>query len=47
MDIPKDMIPPDQVIPNGVEYIDLEIAERISMEPIVKLFNEALAGAGK
>jgi len=47
IDIPKDMIPADQQIPEGVEYIDLETAERISLEPIIKLLNEAPAGAGK
>jgi ABC-type Fe3+ transport system substrate-binding protein len=44
MDIPKDMIPQDQQLNEGIQYIDLETPERISMEAIIKLLNDA-AGA--
>jgi iron(III) transport system substrate-binding protein len=47
VDIPKDMIPPDQRLVGGIDYIEVETPERMSMEPILKIFNEALAKAGK
>jgi len=47
IDIPKDMIPADQQIHEGIEYIDLETAERISLEPIIKLLNETSAAGGR
>jgi len=46
-DIPKDMIPPDQRLVKGIDYIEVETPERMSMEPVLKIFNEALAKAGK
>lgn len=47
IDIPKDMIPPDQQLAEGVQFLDMETPERISMEPILKVLNEALAGSKK
>lgn len=47
IDIPKDMVPPDQRLVEGIDYIEVEIPERMSMEPVLKIFNEALAKAGK
>ncbi len=47
IDIPKDMIPPEERLEKGVEYIDTDAPERISDEPVVKLVNEALAAARK
>jgi iron(III) transport system substrate-binding protein len=45
MDIPKDMIPPDRRLEAGVPYVDVDTWERISGEPMLKIFNEALAEA--
>jgi ABC-type Fe3+ transport system substrate-binding protein len=47
IDIPKDMVPPDEHLKDGVDYIEVETPERISMEPVLKVFNEALSRAGK
>jgi iron(III) transport system substrate-binding protein len=47
IDIPKDMLPPDERLEEGVEYIEVESPERMSMEPILKVYNEALRAAGK
>jgi iron(III) transport system substrate-binding protein len=44
-DIPKDMIPPDQCLIDGVNYIQLETAERISVKPALEVFNEAIGEA--
>ena len=42
-DIPKDMIPPQDRLKQGVDYIDVETPERRDMRPIIKVFKEALA----
>jgi iron(III) transport system substrate-binding protein len=47
IDIPKDMVPPDEHLKDGIDYIEVETPERISMEPVLKVFNEALTRAGK
>lgn len=47
IDIPKEMIPPDERLKDGVSYIEVEIPERMSMEPILKVYNEALAESKK
>jgi len=47
IDIPKDMLPPNQRLKEGVDYVEVEIPERMSMKPILKVFNEALAKAKK
>lgn len=47
VDIPKDMVPEDQRLVKGIDYVEVEIPERMSMEPVLKIFNEALAKAGK
>lgn len=47
IDIPKDMLPPDERLEEGVEYIDVDTPERMSMEPILKVYNEALRATGK
>ncbi len=47
IDIPKDGIPPDQRLVKGVRYIEVETPERMSMDPIYKAFNDALAVAEK
>jgi iron(III) transport system substrate-binding protein len=45
IDIPKDGIPPAGRLREGVNYIEAETPERISMEPLIKIVNEALAEA--
>jgi hypothetical protein len=48
IDIPKDMVPPDERLEGGVEYVDTDTAESFLLEPsVMKVFNEALAAAGK
>jgi len=47
IDIPKDMVPPDQRLRDDVTYIEADLPERMSMKPIHKVFNEALATAEK
>lgn len=47
IDISKEMVPPDERLEEGVEYIDTDTAETISQEPILKVVNEALAAARK
>lgn len=46
-DIPKDMVPPESRLREGINYIEVDSPEKMSMEPIFKVFNEALAKAGK
>jgi hypothetical protein len=41
------MVPEDQRLAKGIDYVEVEIPERMSMEPVLKIFNEALARAGK
>ena len=45
IDIPKDGIPPADRLREGVNYIEVETPERMSMELALKVFNEALAEA--
>jgi iron(III) transport system substrate-binding protein len=45
IDIPKEGIPPAGRLQEGVNYIEGETPERISMEPLIKILNEALAEA--
>jgi len=45
VDIPKETIPPIDRLREGVNYIEGETPERMSMEPVLKIFNEALAEA--
>jgi iron(III) transport system substrate-binding protein len=47
IDIPKDMVPPDERLEEGVEYIDTDTAETISQAPVIKVLNEALGAARK
>ncbi len=47
IDISKDMVPPDERLKDGVDYVDVETPDRMSMEPVLKVFNEALGRAGK
>jgi hypothetical protein len=41
------MVPPDERLEEGVEYIDTDTAETISQEPVLKVVHEALAAARK
>lgn len=45
IDIPKDMVPPEERLKEGVKYLEVETPDRMSMEPVVKVFEEALAEA--
>jgi iron(III) transport system substrate-binding protein len=45
IDIPKDMIPFDERLQEGVVYILTDTPETISSEPMIKLVNEALSMA--
>jgi hypothetical protein len=47
MDIPRDMIPPNRRLKKGVNYVEVDSAERISTRPMLKVFNAALAEAEK
>lgn len=47
IDIPKDMIPQEDRLVEGVEYLDVETPERRDMGPVIKIFEEALAQAEK
>jgi iron(III) transport system substrate-binding protein len=47
IDIPKDMVPPEDRLVEGVEYLDVETPERREMAPVIKIFEEALAQAEK
>ncbi len=44
IDIPKDMIPASDRLQDGVEYMEVET---LPLEPVMKVFNEALAKAGR
>jgi iron(III) transport system substrate-binding protein len=46
-DIPKDSIPVDQRLVKGVNYLEVDTPERMSMGPIYKVFNEALPESEK
>lgn len=47
IDIPRDMIAPDRRLEEGVNYVDVDTWERMSIEPMLKVFNAALAEAEK
>jgi iron(III) transport system substrate-binding protein len=47
IDIPKDTVPPLERLMEGVKYVDVETPERMSMEPMITVFEEALADAKK
>jgi len=47
VDISKEMIPPEQRLKEDIHYVDVEVPEQMSMEPVLKVFNEALAKTGK
>jgi len=47
MDVPRDMIPADRRLEAGVNYVDVDTSERMSMEPMLKVFNAAIAEAEK
>jgi iron(III) transport system substrate-binding protein len=47
MDISREMIPPDRRLEAGVNYVDVDTADRMSMEPMLKVFNAAIAEAEK
>jgi len=47
VDIPKDMFPPELRLKEGVRYVDVNNPDRMSMKPILKVFNEALIEARK
>ena len=44
IDIPKDMVPPADRLQEGIEYMAVDT---LPMEPVMKLFNETLAKAGR
>ncbi len=46
-DIPKDMVHPNRRRQAGVSYVDTETWDRISMAPVLKVLNAALAEAEK
>jgi len=46
-DIPKDMVQPRRLPQGGVRYVDTETWDRISMAPVLKVFNAALREAEK
>jgi len=46
-DIPKDVVQPRRRPQQGVRYVDTETWDTISMEPVLKVFNAALAEAEK
>ena len=47
IDIPKDDIPPEDRRQEGYTYLDLDVGERLEMEPILKVINEALTEGKK
>jgi ABC-type Fe3+ transport system substrate-binding protein len=46
-DITKDIVPPEDRLIEGVKYLDVETPERREMEPVIKIFEHALAQAEK
>lgn len=46
-DIPKDHVLPEDRREEGVKYMDMDTPERMDIRPVVKIFAEALAKAGK
>jgi len=47
IDIPKDMVAPEERLLEGVDYLEVEVPERMAIEPVLKIVNEALSKAGK
>jgi hypothetical protein len=47
MDIPKDMIPPEYRLKAGIDYVEVDIPERMPLDPALKIVNEALRQARK
>jgi iron(III) transport system substrate-binding protein len=47
IDIPKDDVPPENRRLEGVKYLEMFTPERMDMRPIIKVFEEAMAEAGK
>jgi ABC-type Fe3+ transport system substrate-binding protein len=45
IDIPKETVPLDERRQDGVDYIEVWTRDRMPMEPVLKVFNEALARA--
>jgi len=43
IDIPKDYVPPEERLQDGVNYVEVEIPGRMSTAPMIKLFKEAVA----
>lgn len=47
MDIPKDVVPPEYRLKEGMDYVEVDNPDRMSLEPVLKVFNEALTRVGK
>ena len=47
VDIPKDMLPPSDRLMDGAKYVEIETPDRMSMGPVIRVFEEALAEAKK
>jgi iron(III) transport system substrate-binding protein len=47
VDIPKDMLPPNERLVDGVKYLDVETPELNDLEPVFKVVEKALAEAEK
>lgn len=47
IDIPKDDVPPIDRRAEGVKYLDLETPGRLDIEPVLKVFGDAIAKAKK
>jgi iron(III) transport system substrate-binding protein len=45
MDVPRDMIAPDRRLREGIRYVDVDTWDRMSLEPMLKIFNAGLAEA--
>jgi iron(III) transport system substrate-binding protein len=43
MDIPKDVVPPESRLKEGNDYVEVDVPERMTLEPILKVFNEAVS----
>jgi hypothetical protein len=46
-DIPKDMVPADERPMPGISYLEVDTAEKIPSDPIMKIFKEASAKSEK
>jgi ABC-type Fe3+ transport system substrate-binding protein len=45
VDIPKDMIPENQRLQDGVDYLEVELPEMRDMRPVIEVFETALREA--